>query len=74
MTGDPVADVDSGPLVLHLINLFINAYADKLEGRFVKEAAIDLSGGSRINYIFHDLFRKVIAQIDPFEYLTEQEI
>ena len=60
MTGNPVDGVDSGPLVLHLINLFINAYAEKIEGNFVKKATKDLSGGARINYIFHDLFRKVI--------------
>ena len=53
MTGDPLEKVDSGPLVLALINKFINAYSDKLEGRFVKESAVELSGGSRINYIFH---------------------
>ena len=53
MTGDPLEKVDSGPLVLALINKFINAYSDKLEGRFVKESAVELSGGSRINFIFH---------------------
>ena len=74
MSGDPLEDVDSGPLVLALINKFINAYGDKLEGRFVQESAVELAGGSRINYIFHDLFRKVINSIDPFEHLTEQEI
>ena len=74
MSGDPLADVDNGPLVLALINKFINAYADKLEGRFVKESATEVQGGSRINFIFHELFRKVINSIDPFEYLTEQDI
>ena len=60
MTGDPLADVDSGPLVLALINKFINAYGDKLEGKSVQDAAVELHGGSRINYIFHEMFRKVI--------------
>ena len=60
MTGDPLADVDSGPLVLALINKFINAYGDKLEGKSVQDAAVELHGGSRIKYIFHEMFRKVI--------------
>jgi len=64
-------DVDNGPLVLSLINRFINAYGDKLEGKFVKESAVEMKGGSRINFIFHDIFKRVISQIDPFEYLTE---
>ena len=73
MSGDPLEGVDSGPLVLALINKFINAYGDKLEGKFVKESAVELQGGSRINFIFHELFRKVINNIDPFEYLSEKE-
>lgn len=74
MSGDPLNDVDSGPLILTLINRFINAYGEKLEGRFVKESATEVQGGSRINYIFHELFRKVIGSIDPFEYLNESDI
>jgi dynamin 1-like protein len=57
-----------------LINKFINAYADKLEGRFVEKSAVEMQGGSRISYIFHELFSKVINSIDPFENLTEQDI
>ena len=74
MVGDPLNDVDDGPLVLALINKFVNAYADKLEGKFVKDAASEVRGGSRVNYIFHELFRKVINSIDPFEYLDERDI
>ena len=33
---DPLSTVDSGPLVLALINKFINAYGEKLDGRFVQ--------------------------------------
>lgn len=72
--GDALSDVDNGPLVLALINKFINAYADKLEGKFVQQSAVEVQGGSRINFIFHNVFRKVISHIDPFEYLTECDI
>jgi len=71
---DPLIGVDHGPLVLALINKYINAYADKLEGRSVKDAAVEVQGGSRINFIFHERFRKAINSIDPFQYLTEQDI
>jgi dynamin 1-like protein len=63
---DPLIGVDHGPLVLALINKYINAYADKLEGRSVKDAAVEVQGGSRINFIFHERFRKAINSIDPF--------
>jgi len=45
-----------------------------LEGRFVKDIATECQGGARINYIFHKIFRNVVNSIDPFEYLTEQDI
>lgn len=65
---------DVGPMILGLINTFLNSYGDKIEGRFVKEIAVECQGGSRINYIFHEIFNKVINSIDPFEYLTDQDI
>lgn len=36
LSGDALNDVDNGPLILALINKFINAYSDKLEGKFVQ--------------------------------------
>jgi len=35
---------------------------------------VEVQGGSRINFIFHNVFRKVISSIDPFEYLSEVDI
>ena len=62
---------DKGPMILSLINMFINSYIDKLEGRFDQGIAVECQGGSRINYIFHAIYNKVIASIDPFEYLND---
>jgi dynamin 1-like protein len=56
---------DKGPAILFLINKFTNAYSDMIEGKFVKESAIECLGGSRINFIFHDIFVKSIKGIDP---------
>lgn len=67
-------DVDKGPMILSLINKFLNFYGDKIEGKFVKEIAVECTGGARINFIFHEIFNKVVNNIDPFEYLTEQDI
>jgi hypothetical protein len=36
-----------------------------IEGKFVKESAMECLGGSRINYIFHEIFVKSINSIDP---------
>lgn len=65
---------DKGPLVLNLINKFTNFYGDMIEGKFIKESAVECLGGSRINFIFHQIFVKSVKDIDPFQYLTEQDI
>lgn len=63
-----------GPVILGLIARFIEEYSRKLEGSFVHDIATECQGGARINYIFHKIFRNVVTKIDPFEYLTEQDI
>lgn len=57
---------DKGPVVLNLISKFTSTYSDMIEGKFVKESAVDCLGGSRINYIFHSIFVKSVKDIDPF--------
>ena len=63
-----------GPIILNLISRFIEEYGKKLEGRFVADVATECLGGARINFIFHKVFKNIINAIDPFEYLTEQDI
>ncbi len=65
---------DKGPMLLHLINKFTNSYSDMIEGKFVKESAIECLGGSRINFIFHEIFVKAINGINPLQYLSDQDI
>mmetsp|Transcript_19068 Transcript_19068/g.13835 ORF Transcript_19068/g.13835 Transcript_19068/m.13835 type:complete len:187 (+) Transcript_19068:586-1146(+) len=55
-----VVGEDKGPLLLSLINKFTSQYCDLIEGKFVKDSSIDYLGGSRINYIFHEIFVKAI--------------
>ena len=62
---------DKGPAILNLINKFTNSYGDMIEGKFVKESAVECLGGSRISYIFHTIFVKAIKDINPLEYLTD---
>jgi hypothetical protein len=44
-----------------VIAKFSTAYAEFIEGKFVKETASELMGGSRISYIFYEVFNKVIV-------------
>jgi dynamin 1-like protein len=31
-------------------------------------------GGSRINYIFYDVFNKALINVDPFDNLTDEDL
>jgi len=54
-----------------MIGKYVESYTSKLEGFFVREIATECIGGARINYIFHKIFRNIIMQVNPFEYLSE---
>ena len=61
-------------LVLNIIAKYAAAYAEFLDGRFVKDTALELKGGSRLNYIFYENFTTSISDIDPFDALTDDDI
>mmetsp|Transcript_1246 Transcript_1246/g.1281 ORF Transcript_1246/g.1281 Transcript_1246/m.1281 type:complete len:94 (+) Transcript_1246:943-1224(+) len=65
---------DKGPILLYLINKFTHQYSDLIEGKFVKDSSIECLGGSRINFIFHEIFVKAINGINPLEFLSDQDI
>jgi len=37
----------------------------------VKTTTIELFGGARIHYIFNDIFKKCIQEMDPFDVLSD---
>ena len=61
-------------LVLDVIAKYAGQYAEFLEGRFVKDTASHLKGGSRLNYIFFENYTKAISEIDPFDALSDEDI
>jgi dynamin 1-like protein len=61
-------------LVLNVIAKYSAAFSEFLEGRFVKDTASELKGGSRLNYIFFENFNATINNIDPFDALSNDDI
>ena len=61
-------------LVLNIIAKYAAAYAEFLEGRFVKDTDVQLKGGSRLNFIFYENYTIAINNIDPFDALTDEDI
>ncbi|KRX07898.1 P-loop containing nucleoside triphosphate hydrolase [Pseudocohnilembus persalinus] len=63
-----------GLFVLNMLAKFCQSYKDLVEGKYLRSGHDQLIGGSRINYIFSDIFRKSLNDIDPFEILNDDEI
>ena len=67
-------DSDMQQLILNIIAKYSKQFEEFIEGKFVKDTAYELKGGSRLNYIFYDVFTKAISDIDPFDALTDDDI
>ena len=61
-------------ILLQIIDRFAQGFDDALEGRSTSNSTDELQGGSRINFIFEEIYRKTLAQIDPFDRMTDQDI
>ena len=61
-------------LILNVIAKYSKAYEHFIDGKFVKDTAYELKGGSRLNYIFYDVFNQALINIDPFDALDDEDI
>jgi len=53
---------------------YLRNYKLRLDGNYLKESNDELMGGSRINYIFTEIFRKTILEMDPFDNFSDNDI
>lgn len=61
-------------LILNIIAKYCKQFDEFVDGKFVKDTAIELKGGSRLNYIFYDVYTAAIRNIDPFDALSDEDI
>ena len=40
----------------------------------MKETTSELMGGSRLSYIFYEVFNKSLNNVDPFDALTDEDL
>jgi dynamin 1-like protein len=59
---------------LNVIAKFASSYAEFIEGRFVKETASEFMGGSRLSFIFYEVFNKILNDVDPFDALSDEDL
>ena len=61
-------------MILNVIAKFATAYGEFIDGRFVKETARELMGGSRLNYIFFKVFNQTLNNVDPFDAPSDDDL
>lgn len=60
--------------ILTLVSKFTHTYNEMIDGNFVRDCSKYFIGGARINYIFQEIFKKEINNIDPFNSLMDDDI
>lgn len=72
--GGPMADGNSGNVVLSVITDFTSEFRTTIDGNTNDLSINELSGGARISFVFHELFNNGIKSIDPFDQVKDGDI
>lgn len=64
----------SANIILNFITEFANDYRTLLEGNSQEISSVELSGGARISFVFHELYSNGVKAVDPFEQIKDVDI
>jgi dynamin 1-like protein len=65
---------NSANIVLNIITEFSNEWRTVLEGNNTELSSVELSGGARISFVFHELYANGIKAVDPFDQVKDIDI
>lgn len=65
---------NSANIILNIITEFSNEYRTLLDGNNQELSSIELSGGARISFVFHELYANGVRAIDPFDHIKDMDI
>ena len=65
---------NSANIILNIITEFSNEYRTVLEGSNQELSTIELGGGARISFVFHELYSNGVKAVDPFENVKDVDI
>ena len=65
---------NSANIVLNIITEFSNEYRTVLDGNNQELSSVELSGGARISFVFHELYSNGIKAVDPFDQVKDIDI
>lgn len=61
-------------IALNMITNFTKDYNGILSGESKELSSQELSGGARISYVFHEIFKNGIQSLDPFDQIKDADI
>src|SRR4051794_13136638 len=61
-------------LILNVITEFCNEFRTIIDGTSPDLSSTELSGGARISYVYHEIFRDAIKAMDPFDQIKDIDI
>ncbi|KAI9664259.1 MAG: vacuolar protein sorting-associated protein 1 [Alyxoria varia] len=65
---------NSSNIILNIITEFSNEYRTVLDGHAQDLSSIELSGGARISFVFHELYSNGVKAVDPFDQVKDIDI
>ncbi|KAI9880855.1 MAG: vacuolar protein sorting-associated protein 1 [Pleopsidium flavum] len=65
---------NSANIVLNIITEFSNEYRTVLDGNNQELSSVELSGGARISFVFHELYANGVKAVDPFDQVKDIDI
>ncbi|GAB7360735.1 hypothetical protein MBLNU230_g0610t1 [Neophaeotheca triangularis] len=65
---------NSANIVLNIITEFSNEYRTVLEGQNAELSSLELSGGARISFVYHELYSNGVKAVDPFDVVKDIDI
>ncbi|KAL9018421.1 MAG: hypothetical protein Q9185_004264 [Variospora sp. 1 TL-2023] len=65
---------NSSSMVLQIITEFCNEYRTVLDGHNLELSTIELGGGARISFVFHELYSNGVKAVDPFDHIKDTDI
>ena len=72
--GDSMGLGNSANIVLNIITEFASEYRTVLEGQNAELSSIELSGGARISFVYHELYSNGVKAVDPFDQVKDIDI
>ncbi|KAK9237097.1 Dynamin central region-domain-containing protein [Lipomyces kononenkoae] len=61
-------------IILNVITDFCNEYRTILDGNSQELSSLELSGGARISFVFHELYSNGVKAVDPFDQVKDVDI